>query len=256
DGSRLWNVSRGSCELHDDGCITSPGYSGTTSGLEGDGRCTIQVRPSNSWRIRVETFQVHPYFSTFTINGVNYATDRSPSDLNYVVPQGKIDWRPDEVTETQRWKLCLEPPPRLESCRLAAVLRQTELAISGFDIIAEGAFDPLGCRLRRLSLTNNTFTSLPPQRFRCLSCLQALDLGKGQLVTLEDGTFEGLEELRLLSLSQNRLRNLSVGVLRPLVKLEQLLLGGNERTRGNYLTSLPDVSHNLHLQVLDVSENQ
>ncbi|CAE7510574.1 Igfals [Symbiodinium sp. CCMP2592] len=159
---------------------------------------------------------------------------------------------------------CSQEARRLESCRLAAVLRQPELALPGVHSIAQGAFDPLGCYVRRLSLANNTLISLPAKRFRRLSCLEVLDLGRGHLEHLEDEAFEGLAQLRLLSLSENNITDLPTQVLKPLLGLEQLLLGGKtakngwgrEIVRGNRLASLPDFTHNQWLEVLDVSKNE
>ncbi|CAE7510557.1 atk [Symbiodinium sp. CCMP2592] len=156
---------------------------------------------------------------------------------------------------------CSQEARRLESCRLAAVLRQPELALPGVHSIAQAALDPLGCYVRRLSLSNHKLTSLPAKRFRHLSCLEALDLGRGRLEHLEDEAFEGLAQLRLLSLSQNLLTDLPTQVLKPLLRLEQLLLGGksdkqgNVIVSGNQLVSLPNFTQNPRLRVLDVSEN-
>ncbi|CAE7571755.1 Igfals [Symbiodinium sp. CCMP2592] len=148
---------------------------------------------------------------------------------------------------------------RLESCALAATLRQEEISISGISSIAPGALTGLGCHVKRLSFSNSNLTSLPARRFESLGCLLALDLGKSQLHKLDEEAFVGLTQLRLLSLSQNKLTNLSAN-LSHMPRLEQLLLGGKRNkfnktvVRGNNLVYLPLLAHP-RLQVVDISEN-
>ncbi|CAE7557559.1 Igfals [Symbiodinium natans] len=255
-----WNVTAGSCTQHADGCISSTSY---PNGYPDGDQCTVQVRAGSSLVIQVEDFETEDSYDILTVNGIDYSGSGSSKGPGNIMARGNIEWRADSAPETWKrgWKICPRPPVRLESCGLAAALRQAELAISGFDSIAEAAFDPLGCHLMRLSLTNNTLTSLPSKRFRRLACLEALDLGKGQLEHLEEEVFEGLTNLRLLSLSENRLTNLSTELLRPLRNLEQLFLGGKVDelfeviVQGNHLVSLPAFD-NPQLEVLDISENE
>ena len=85
-------------------------------------------------------------YDTLTVNSIMYS-DRGGQwilfdgleSLSGVVPSGKIEWRPAKWSSG---KICLRPPVRLESCRLAAVLRQPELALTGFHSIAQAALDP------------------------------------------------------------------------------------------------------------------
>ena len=55
--------------------------------------------------------------------------------------------------------------------------------------IADDAFGPFGCRLRRLSLSGNPLGSLPPHVFDPLGCLELLDLGRAQLRGVEEDAF-------------------------------------------------------------------
>ncbi|CAE7516806.1 Lrrc15, partial [Symbiodinium necroappetens] len=268
--SARWNVTVGptpelSCTLHADGCISSTSY---PMRYPNNDFCRIQVH-EGGWHIHVQDFETEGYYDKLTFNSLEFSGFGTWEGPRGMVPRGTIEWRSaawllrrgkDSSGRSKGWRICLRPPVRLESCSLAAVLRQAEVVVTGFDLIAEGAFDPLGCHVRRLSLTNGTLSTLPFGRFRRLACLRALDLGKGLLATLEQGAFEGLADLRLLSLSQNKIKHLSDEHLRPLANLEELYLCGksDEEHRplfqGNELASLPSFSHNPHLEVLDASE--
>ncbi|CAK9085672.1 unnamed protein product, partial [Durusdinium trenchii] len=152
------------------------------------------------------------------------------------------------------------------SCSLAAVLRQQQVNLAGKNItsIDPKALSSLGCRLQRLSLSNNTLIHLPPNLFAGLGCLEQLDLTRTKLQELHDDAFRGLEKLKLLTMSDNELSHLSAMVLRQMPLLEQLLLGGksDEKTHrriveGNRITELGAIfGHNAALQVIDFSENQ
>ena len=83
----------------------------------------------------------------------------------------------------------------------------------------------LGCRLSRLSLANNSITSLEPRSFEHLPCLQILDISRSKLSTLARDSFYGLEQLEVLSLHGNELHNISGDHLSHLPSLEKLLLG-------------------------------
>eukprot|EP00435_Cladocopium_sp_Y103_P040199 s549_g10.t3 len=156
---------------------------------------------------------------------------------------------------------------RIESCSLAAVLRQEQLNLANNNItsIADGAFNPLGCQARRLALSNNSLVYLSPDLFQGLRCLEHLDLTRSQLQEFHEDAFRGLERLKMLSASENNITQLSAAVLRHLPALEQLLLGGKDdqetgRTivEGNPIEELGAaiLKRNPKLRVIDLSLNK
>ena len=157
---------------------------------------------------------------------------------------------------------------RLESCSLAAQLQQEQLVIAGVTSIEPQAFKPLGCRLSRLSLANNSIASLEPRSFEQLRCLQILDVSRSKLSMLAKDCFYGLEQLEVLSLHGNELRNISGDHLSHLPSLENLLLGSKpgwdnetltnyELEAGNFISFLPPrlFEGHPHLNYFDISGN-
>ena len=126
----------------------------------------------------------------------------------------------------------------LRSCSLIGILRLKDVSLSEQSItsIAEDAFTS-SRGLQRLSLSGNRLSVLPEKVFAPLDSLQLLDLGRLGLQQVESDTFAGLSSLRILSLSQNRLKVLPEDLLRPMPALEQLLLGGKSDEKG---TSIVD----------------
>ncbi|CAL1171917.1 unnamed protein product, partial [Cladocopium goreaui] len=153
---------------------------------------------------------------------------------------------------------------QIDSCTLAAVLRQKQVNLAAKNITAVDpkAFSSLG-HVQRLSLANNSLIHLPPGLFEGLSSLEQLDLTRVELATLHEDSFRGLEQLKLLAMSDNQLTELSAAMLRHLPLLEQLLLGGkhDEKGRvivkGNRIEELGAIfKHNAQLQVIHFSKNE
>ena len=157
---------------------------------------------------------------------------------------------------------------RLQSCSLAAQLQQEQLVIAGVTSIEPQAFKPLGCRLSRLSLANNSITSLEARSFEQLPCLQILDISRAKLRMLARDSFYGLEQLEVLSMHGNELHNISGDHLSHLPSLEKLLLGSKpgwdseaqtnyELEAGNLIKFLPPrlFEGNPHLIFFDISGN-
>ena len=157
---------------------------------------------------------------------------------------------------------------RLQSCGLAAQLQQQHLVIAGVRSIEPHAFRPLGHRLLRMSLANNSLVSLKARSFEHLLGLKILDLSRSQIKHLHENSFEGLTELEVLSLHGNELRGISAALLSHMPALEQLLLGSRsvfnnesetneELESGNLIRALP--SHlfggNARMRYFDASGN-
>ena len=158
---------------------------------------------------------------------------------------------------------------RLQSCGLAARLQQEQLVIAGVTSIEPQAFKPLGCRLSRLSLANNSINTLDPRSFEQLPCLQILDISRSKLSLLARDAFRGLKQLKILSLHGNELRSISADHLSHLPSLEKLLLGSKpgfdnetatnyELEAGNLIAVLPPrlFQGNPHLNYFDISGNK
>ncbi|CAE6936006.1 LGR4 [Symbiodinium sp. CCMP2592] len=254
-----WNVTSGPCMLHADGCITSasvfpPDFNDTM--------CSIEVAPNIGGAIHVVNFITSSDGAYMIVNGQRYGGGYYSSRPHGVVPHGSILWKSDGWSG---FTLCPAHFLRLDSCGLAAALRQEQLLLTGLRAIAPSALHTLSGRLRRLSLTNSSIRSLPGHRFERLGGLQALDLSRSELTDMHPDSFRGLTELRLLSLSQNKLTKLTDDFLRHLPSLEQLFVGGKvfvnklgyaySRIMGNHLASLPAIQHQ-RLKYLDVSENR
>ncbi|CAL1151633.1 unnamed protein product, partial [Cladocopium goreaui] len=90
---------------------------------------------------------------------------------------------------------------QIDSCTLAAVLRQKQVNLAANNITAVDpkAFSSLG-HVQRLSLANNSLIHLPPGLFEGLSSLEQLDLTRVELATLHEDSFRGLEQLKLLAM--------------------------------------------------------
>ncbi|CAL1171945.1 unnamed protein product [Cladocopium goreaui] len=153
---------------------------------------------------------------------------------------------------------------QIDSCTLAAVLRQKQVHLAAKNITAVDpkAFSSLG-HVQRLSLANNSLIHLPPGLFEGLSSLEQLDLTRVELATLHEDSFRGLEQLKLLAMSDNQLTELSAAMLQHLPLLEQLLLGGKRDrqnrviVKGNRIQELGTIfGHNEQLQVIDFSGNK
>ncbi|CAE7455960.1 IGFALS [Symbiodinium natans] len=160
---------------------------------------------------------------------------------------------------------------QLAHCHVAGALRVKDLSLSNQSIssIAPHAFRSLH-GLRRLSLSGNPLQILPDNLFAPLNGLEFLDLSRADLHQLESSSFAGLSALRVLALDQNQLQQLPKGLLHPMPALEKLMLGGKAiadsgwkfRPKvfvpGNKLTSLPSdaFERSLQLRVLDLSDNR
>ena len=86
--------------------------------------------------------------------------------------------------------------------------------------------------------------------FQNFNSLRHLDLSKGELATIECGSFLHLPHLLSLNLAQNHIKNLYSNSFEGLKKLQYLNL------RGNSIRHIPNtVLHLKNLKALDVSEN-
>ena len=90
--------------------------------------------------------------------------------------------------------------------------------------------------LRRLSLINNSLTTLDNNVFVGMSKLKALEVSGSNISDIHAGAFGGLDSLSALSLEDNNITSLRDNTFKPLTKLRILWLNRNDITS---VSSLP-----------------
>lgn len=159
------------------------------------------------------------------------------------------------------------------ACRLSGVFTRSPDPLEGYAIFLEKCqvsqydivsgdlaecFDLVGReKVKIVSLSESTLTSLPRGIFDGMSELFMITMDHGRLESIMEGAFVGVPKLKTLILSDNHLRSIPDGVFTGLGSLENLFLNGNELTElpsgifrdlgslrllyleGNKLTGLP-----------------
>ncbi|CAE7215002.1 unnamed protein product [Symbiodinium sp. CCMP2592] len=106
----LWRVAAGSCKMDPDGCMHSVNFE-MGQPYPADDSCDIEMRANNSWAIEVIFFKTQAGVDRLEVNGLPYSGTRTSDGPSGVVPQGRISWRSDEVTQHRGWMICLGEVP-------------------------------------------------------------------------------------------------------------------------------------------------
>lgn len=116
----------------------------------------------------------------------------------------------------------------VESRHFAGLNQLNQLILESNEIsnIHPNAFDNL-TNLIDLSLNDNKLNKIPDS-IRKLRYLQALDLGKNQITSVEGDSFEGLEELTGLRLTDNQITTLTKGTFKALKSVHVLNFASNK----------------------------
>ena len=111
-------------------------------------------------------------------------------------------------------------------------------------------------QLGTLDLSDNSFTVVDPL-LRTAHSLHSLALDRNLLESLEDTSFQGLEDLRHLSVRGNpHLRMVGEGAMAPLAQLEELRLSDNPQLAWLHPDTWPsDPSAPFPLRILHLSDN-
>jgi len=104
----------------------------------------------------------------------------------------------------------------------------TELILEGKGLSVIPTEVSLLSNLKRLSLSENQITKIPPKTFANLPNLQSLSLRKNQLTVIDPRTFTNLSNLVELDLQINQLTEIKPETFAPLVNLQHLYLCRNE----------------------------
>ena len=119
-----------------------------------------------------------------------------------------------------------------------AELKQLVLNENELRSLKPGLFDGFS-KLTLMSLSDNRLATVHPNLFRGLDSLKAVDLGGNELTTIDASLFDGqrnrygngYSSMFILDFSRNRLATLDPDLLRGMVRLKYLLLGGNRFTK-------------------------
>mmetsp|Transcript_25781 Transcript_25781/g.51679 ORF Transcript_25781/g.51679 Transcript_25781/m.51679 type:complete len:304 (+) Transcript_25781:76-987(+) len=98
---KIWSVSKGSCTLDEDNCISSPGY---PEAYKANDRCTIDVEDAFVG-VQVVDFKTEVGFDLLVMNDRAYSGDMKP--VYKTKPEGgRIMWMSNSVLSRMGWKIC------------------------------------------------------------------------------------------------------------------------------------------------------
>ena len=102
-----------------------------------------------------------------------------------------------------------------------------DLSKKNIEVLEEGRFDK-STSLKKLDLSSNKFTQLPPNIFNTLSNLNWLSLKNNRLGRLDERLFTGLMQLKHLDLDNTQQIELHENLFHDLVNLEKLSIMNNK----------------------------
>lgn len=103
----------------------------------------------------------------------------------------------------------------------------------------------------KLDLSNNPINTLPEGSFRQYANLEEIVIANSGLEIIEDGAFDGLQQMLTLNLSNNNLSEIKSEIFKPNFNLQFLILSNNSLAKWDEFK----VADFMSLQYLDISYN-